>query len=504
MKELQQLVSYVNPRRLRRLAFYKSSSRGSESQLKKLYQAISLGKVNNDEEACQFIFKNATDRRYPKLKSRLKEQLANTTLLIDKGNQKADLFDYLFYKSRQKLFAAELLRRNNFYHAAFPLAKKALKLAEQASLSDIAARSCDILISYYAFVKRVPAMRSEYLQKAKDWHKKYKADYDAKLIFEYYTGFFINDMNFYGDLSLSLEESIKQLKLDYPKLDSLDFNYHFGFLEVMLAMNRAEYADVVEICQNQIELLKRKKVYPKPYVRNLLLQIISVSISTENFDTGDTAIRNYTESVPSGSRPWFRIKQLHTQLAITTKRYSLSIDLVNQVTGNRHYKDLVEPVKERIILLKAYVFWLGAIGKIPNRNENFTSFRLAKFLNSVPEFAKNRQGLHIPVLIVQALWLLHRRQYEKVRSRLAALRRYADRYLRNTKGTVRAYYFLRAFCQLADADFHRNGFLRKSEKNRKLLDQHPRSKVEQNVEVEIIPYESLYDLVVEQLDMKLH
>ncbi|MEM7575416.1 MAG: hypothetical protein AAF433_21110, partial [Bacteroidota bacterium] len=301
-----------------------------------------------------------------------------------------------------------------------------------------------------------------------------------------------------------LTKSIAVLKERYPGVNSTDFNHHVAFLEVVLAMQKADYVKVKEVCLKQIALLESEKFYPRPYVRSFLLQLISVSISTEDFYSGEIAIKKFLSLIPVGSRAWFRTQQLYTQLAITTDQYSLSANLIRKVIEHKNYKGLAEAVKERIILLKAYVFWLGAIGKIADRGENFKSFRLAKFLNSVPDFAKDRQGLNIPVLIAQALWLLHRKKFEKVRERLNALKRYSDRYLKNNKGTVRTYYFLKAFCQLADSNFHRNGFLRKSEKNLKLLNQHPRSKDEQNVEVEIIPYERLYDLVVEQLDLRLH
>ena len=504
MKELEQLVRYANPTRLRRLAFYKNRSSGAESQLKKLYQAISDGKVTNDEEASKLLFSKKGDPRYTKLKYLLKEQLINTAILIDKGNRTSDPYDYHYIDTRRKLFAAEVLRRSAAYHGAFSLAKKALDHAEKAGLSDIACRCCDILVSYYSFARRIPAKRKKYLEKAAYWHSMHRADYEARLVYEHYMGYFLDNTSFPGDLSIQLGESIEELDSQFPTVDSVDFNYYAGFLKVILAMNTANYHEVILICNKQIGLLTSKEVYPKTYERNFLLQIISVSISIEDFDSGVSAIRRLNELASDGSRPWFRTQQLYIQLAITSNKYDLAVRLVGEVTSHKSFKNLAEAVRERIILLKAYVYWLGARRKVEDSGENFSSFRLAKFLNSVPEFEKDRQGLHIPVLIAQALWLLHRKQFEKVRSRLVALRRYADRYLKNAKGTVRAYYFLRAFCKLADADFQRNGFIRRSEKNRVLLDQHPRSKVEQNVEMEIIPYERLYELVVEQLDLKLH
>ncbi|MEM7575740.1 MAG: hypothetical protein AAF433_22745, partial [Bacteroidota bacterium] len=207
MKELEQLVSYVNPSRLRRLAFYKGGVNSSDSQLKKLYSAVSNGLVKNDAEASMVLFNSPKDSRYPKVKSRLKQQLAKTVILVEKENEKLDPFDSIYYECRQKLLAAELLRRTASYHAAFPLAKKALKLAEKADLADVAYRCCDILIGYYSFVDRIPKMRDYFIDQASQWHNQNKADYDAKLVYERYMGPFINDTKYVGNLIEDLTKS---------------------------------------------------------------------------------------------------------------------------------------------------------------------------------------------------------------------------------------------------------------------------------------------------------
>ena len=84
MLELQQLVSYVTPNRLKRLSFFRNSSQGDENtQMQQLYHAIFNDEIENDKEACQLLFGKDKDRRYAKVKHRLKQQMLDTVLLLE-------------------------------------------------------------------------------------------------------------------------------------------------------------------------------------------------------------------------------------------------------------------------------------------------------------------------------------------------------------------------------------------------------------------------------------
>ena len=205
-----------------------------------------------------------------------------------------------------------------------------------------------------------------------------------------------------------------------------------------------------------------------------------------------------------GDLPWFRIYQLYLYLCIHSQQFESAVNVLNRIFSHKKFKSLPSGRKERWYLLRAYLHWLIVTGIVAPKGEVLHSFRLGRFINEVPIFSKDKQGMNIPTLIIQALWLVQRKDYGGARERFTSLERYAGRYLRDTAGLKRAYYFIKLISQLPKADFHRMGFERKAARYLAKLQEYPRSQDQQAIEVEVIPYERFYSYILSILDHKLH
>ncbi|NJO86979.1 MAG: hypothetical protein HC821_02780, partial [Lewinella sp.] len=77
MDELQALVEYVSPQRLRQLSFFQRKTRGKRSKAQELYELLHKMKGISDQEACrsQCLGAKRIDSRYYKLKYELRHQL---------------------------------------------------------------------------------------------------------------------------------------------------------------------------------------------------------------------------------------------------------------------------------------------------------------------------------------------------------------------------------------------------------------------------------------------
>ena len=152
-------------------------------------------------------------------------------------------------------------------------------------------------------------------------------------------------------------------------------------------------------------------------------------------------------------------------------------------------------IAESFKVAEAYLYYLISIHKLKGDKK---AFRINKFLNEVPTFSKDKRVTNVPILIIQILYLIQRKQYNKVFDRLDALTRYTSRYLRRNEA-FRSNCFIRMLVKVGEQSFHRVAVERHTKELRKKLSKVPITISGQTHEVEIIPYEDLWEMVVDSL-----
>ena len=109
--------------------------------------------------------------------------------------------------------------------------------------------------------------------------------------------------------------------------------------------------------------------------------------------------------------------------------------------------------------------------------------------------------MNVHLLIIQMLSYTVQEQYNRAIDRVEAIQKYCGRHLRRNDA-FRSNCFLKMLLELPINGFHRAAVERKVEKWQKKMDEVPFDIVSQSHEMEIIPYEVLWELVVESLGFK--
>ena len=111
------------------------------------------------------------------------------------------------------------------------------------------------------------------------------------------------------------------------------------------------------------------------------------------------------------------------------------------------------------------------------------------------------EGSNITILILHILLLLEQKKYGEIIDRVESIKMYAHRYLRKGN-TFRSDCFIKMLMQLPAASFHKAAVIRKAEKYLRRLEGEDGQAQVSNPEVEIIPYELLWEYVLESLQNK--
>jgi hypothetical protein len=127
---------------------------------------------------------------------------------------------------------------------------------------------------------------------------------------------------------------------------------------------------------------------------------------------------------------------------------------------------------------------------------------MGKFINEISLFSKDKGGMNISILIIQILYAIAEKDYTKSSDRIDGIAKYCSRYLKDDS-TFRSNTFIKMLLQIPQANFHREASTRKTEKLFKQLQTVPLASANQAHEIEIIPYEVLWEMALESLQLKI-
>ncbi|MEM6319955.1 MAG: hypothetical protein AAF960_19945, partial [Bacteroidota bacterium] len=257
---------------------------------------------------------------------------------------------------------------------------------------------------------------------------------------------------------------------------------------------------VVEVCQQALHYFEsNSNVRSSSSIAVFCIEIIISCISLKNFDLGEKIYRKSVEFTQVGSINWFLTLDGYVLLCFHTKRYEDVYQILHLATSNKKYKLLPVQYQEIWKVYDAYInFLIEAEQLTIDKRENIKNFRVGKFLNEVPQYSKDKLGINISILIIHILFLLYRKKRDAIVERVDALTQYSYRYLIKDE-TYRSNCFIKMLAKMVKASFHKNATKRTTKKLYERLASTPLATKGQSQHVEIIPYEDLWELVLQKL-----
>jgi hypothetical protein len=255
------------------------------------------------------------------------------------------------------------------------------------------------------------------------------------------------------------------------------------------------YHKVIQLCDEAMDLFSTRIATRRVAVFLFGLHKMVANMQLGNYQMAAKFAKKFGDKLTKGSVNWLVLKAYAVVCFLHTQNYSKSNRLRLEVLKNADIKSAPDHIVELWSVCNAYVEFVHAVRDDEYRSE----FKVNKFLNELPVFSKDKRGLNIAILIIQFLFLLHKRKYSDLIDRADALKQYCYRYLRKDD-TFRSHCFIRMLLQIPRADFNRIRTERYAEPYVKKLKSVPLRVSEQSIEVEVIPYDDLWEMTLELLD----
>ncbi len=501
MRELQEVVRIVSKNKIKNIPLLDRTSNGG--RVFDFYERVLSEQFSNDEEAFNHYYKDRAQKaQYRKLKAKLRDRLFNTLFFIDVNNPKFSDAQKAFYQCQKELVTVRLLLGRGAREAGMILAKRTLSKSKKFELSPITVELLRVFKNYHSIYT---GNTSQYHKISKDLKR-----YEDILREEYKAMDYYEDIHIEFKNNLILSKSIRERAWNYiADLEAIGKRiktyllHHMKFALInLIEMRENNFAAVIDNCNRAIRFFNNKPNASTHFIASFYFNKLISLAKIGEFKRGKRIFERCIDIYEPGRLRWFKSHELYFLLCMHTHRYIYAQKLILEVQPRKELFLLGEARVETWKVYGAYIHYLISIG-ILKQQASTKPFRLNRFLNEVPEFSADKRGFNVPILIIQILLLIQRRAYDRLSDRVEAIEKYTTRYLKRDT-SYRTNCFVKMLLQIPKRHFHRAAVVRHAKPYLKRLQEEAINRSSQAFEMEIIPYEHLWEYVLGSLDNKFH
>jgi tetratricopeptide (TPR) repeat protein len=275
-------------------------------------------------------------------------------------------------------------------------------------------------------------------------------------------------------------------------LSRILFNRHFLL---------GNYLDAYHQVKDSISFLKSRNyqvTYPLVAEQAYLILVCKV---LGKFDEAEVVYKDSLSIAPQGTLNWFAVHQSGFFNRMAVAQYDLALESYSKATKNKFYNYKTGPDEKEIWhILGAYLYIAYKLTgqEVP---KDLKTYRSSKYLSDISKFSHDKNGLNAAAMIAHLI-LLHiedvedRSKRRGVIDRLDALDKYKERHLPKDIAP-RSRLFVEILCEAAKYNFDAKTLTNQGiEKEIEALKAMSNNDVAQPFELEIIPYETLLDLLL--------
>jgi len=462
----------------------------------KLYLFLSKHKnLDKRQAVLQYLGDYNRIKYFNKLIFELKTEL--TRYLIANPSWMKQHLDLAMYEECYRTYSSyKILLLNGERKAAIELARGLIQKLEKTELHAMIHIVANDLLFHYSCVEVSLEIQKKYSQLAKEQLEIINIEAEVRL-YHSMIGFYANTKGSFTTKMINyfIETSEKSLLLLRPKL------HHINRLIYSIVISRYfvvyDYEQVIKYCDEALDSFPPDHSNIRSLRYTFLYNKTSALLALSRLDEAKNIIKEACKTVLLGSYNWETVLSKRILVCFYSGDYQEAYDLY-QAHCQKKYSEGI--IVEHWEIIRGYLFFLIGQGKIETYEAE--RFNLGKFLNEVPVYSKDKSGNNINIIIIQILTRIQRNQFGHIIDWVDSLKAYARMYTRNPE-SKRANIFINMILKMADAHFHKLGTERKTKKLFEKLKATP-LRLGQNLAIEIIPFEVLWQEVLSILEHKFH
>lgn len=502
MKNLIEISKIVTKKKVRKIEIFDDHSlRAKNSKFNEFYEALMARQFKNDEDAATTLYNcSPTDDKYRQLKSRFRKRLLNTLFFLDINIPATSNYDRAYYSSNKDWTLVKILLSNNANSTAAALARHILTTALKFKFADVIVNCSRILRKYAADIGDEKSFE-EYDQHIKQYANILDAEIRSEELYQRVI------LNYYKPPSKTdgLEERIDTYCQALDGLSSIYespiVNYNKYLMWVFRYEMLRQYEDMLNICRQAEQYIQEHPdYYQEEKSTTFHLKKMSAYLHLQDAKRGLSDAKVSRNSFTKGSEEWFTFMEYYFLLAMHSGQYEVAQAVFNDTLSSPQFKRLEEEMQTKWNIFEVYLHFV--LNHISHTSSNLTAknrsaFRLSQFLSEVIEYPREHRVFTVQLVVAQILFFVYTRNYTQATERIHWLKEEANRHLKK-EDYYRAVQFIRLLQQLPKADYERNQ-LSNTEKYLARLNERPFFYRGVITELEVLPYEKLWELLLQKL-----
>lgn len=485
------------------LGLFDDKKSNEKSKYLKYFNLIHSSTVTNDIESMKHLnYKNKAS--FLRFKNRYRKKVFNYLLLSNASSPIQDLSNNEYAELLNLYSVAKILHFRSLRKDAILLYQYINNLSQRKQYLDLLLFTTTSLKKHYAFIEPNEKLFNFYTKRI----NKCKQDLNRVLEVNHYYDE-ISHKNIVLTNSKLSSFKVQTLETSKKLLKSIKnddtFEYQNRVYEIAaFAFNlNNQFEESIRISQTSLELCNQHFTGIHVKTVNAYKDILSAYLRLNDFDSAQLYLSKILKVSKTINHNFFRYKSLEFTLYSCTLDYNLLFTLTEEILSKKKLKEF-KVHHEEWTIRDAFVNILVEAEKIDPKilGTSKRKFKLNRFINEVEFYSKDKRGANISVLVIQLIHFLIRKDYDKIVDRLDALNQYTFRYLRNDD-TLRSNCFIKMLLKLPEAEYHPLRTERYVAKYKKKLSENPFEISMKEVAIEIIPYEHLWDIIMEILNKNL-
>ncbi len=501
---LNQLIHFINGNKIKQLFF--PLARGGKSLQHRLYRGILSTEIKNPEDIGQRLFPGARDKTASanRLQFQLQDSLLDVLFLIDANESGFTPLQKAYYQCYRNMTAVKILLGKTERAAAIPIAERTIQKAIKYELVGIVVELARDLRNHYGGISGQRSKWKIYNRLVEEWTEKYLIESKVEGYYSDIMANFILSKSSKKEFAILVDEYLSKVESNVIAIGSFRARLFFHQLKALRYEIVNDFSNMLKVSEKALMFFNAKKELVSlsiwyAFNQNLLI----ANIRLRRLQTAEVVAQKCVQLSVPGTYSWYNANYLYIILCFHSNQLKKAVVLWQKAFKNQGFNQMPETQKEAWLIIEAAIHFFLLSGKVSMQTgrEQAGSFRVKKFLNEVPSFSKDKRGNNINILILHILFLVQGQRYHEIHDRVESLRVYASRYLRKDD-MFRSNCFIRMLICLPAGHFHREAVIRKAKPFLEKLRTVPYEKADQPIEVEMAPYETLWEIVLELLDKK--
>lgn len=493
------MVQVVTPGKIKKISIL-SPRTSKQTKLMQLYEGIYYQKFPDQEAALLDIYgTREVGSRFSKLKNDLENRLLNILLVMDLSAGKKNQRSQAYLKYFKTWAAANILVKLGITNYGIYLLEKVLRHFQKYEFTYLCLETTKVLRNHYFRHLGDLKKGNTYEQLTQKYLEQYIAETRLGGYLEYIVAHYVKQKSNKAQLNQTIERYLEEADQILPAELNGTIIYRKKMLEVSKFLNINDYRSAAQVCEQAVRHFETKQQYYRTYLVIFLNHWIACATQLRKYQLGTDLVQKALLQLKAGEYNWFKLMQHRIQLAFYKKDYELAYQTYRQVFQQPQLKKLPIQIQEEWKVLEAFAQFVRLAGHADRlENSRRKKFRVHRFLNNLEVFSRDKKGMNIPILIIHTSYLFLYRYYDQIIDRREALEKYRQRYLNNNKHQ-RSNVFLKMLLQMEKHCFRVNNTREAVRGHLQWLRQHPLEVTPGDYEVEIIPYEDLWELLIRNI-----